>query len=344
MPTIKSKDQTKKVVKKLPEKVVQSKKVIKKLPASEPNDGPATPAKTTVTGWKNRVAEKKKLMQPRVLRPKSELWDKKAEQPLKKRRKGIIVMVKGLHKVGKTNLEISSVDFPGYEGEHRIIPPGKPVYILDTENATEDEAYLHFKEQMEKREILIENCFVENPLTKEIDPTKSMEKLEEWAYSLTEETDGTIGIDNFSDYCEWAYFKLVDKILGIGFTADGKERKHPIPVQYKWMRKHIKSFLKRLRNIGINVILVSQVKAEWAGDGDLDSRKTGKFVMEAMEGSDYWADVICEYYKIKEDGKTVRKLVITDSRFETEDMIGREYIIEGNPTFSGLIDMFKDLL
>jgi hypothetical protein len=283
-------------------------------------------------------------MQPRILRPKTELWDKKVANAKTKREKGIIVLVKGLPKVGKTNMELSSVDFEGYEGKHRILPPGKPVYVLDTENATEDEAYMHFAKHVKSGGIIIENCFVENLATKEIDPTASMEKLEEWAYSLTEETVGTLGIDNFTDYCDWAYYKLVDKILGIGFTADGKERKHPLPVQYKWMRKKIKSFLKRLRNIGINVILVAQVKAEWAGDGDLESRKTGRFVMEGMEGSDYWVDVVCEYEKEIVDGEIVRKLTVTDSRFEKQKMTGKEYVLEGDPTFSGLVDLFKDVL
>jgi len=306
-----------------------------------------TPTQLKVSGWKKKLKAEKTRLQPRVLRPKEELWEKKKKEKKTKRRKGLIILLDGLGKTGKTNFGLTAVDFKGFEGKRRIIPKGSPVYVLDTENAVEDEADFNFAEAMDSDEIIIENCFVEHPVTKEIDPSASLEKLEEWAYSLSDVKQGTLIIDNFTDYCEWAYYKLVDKVLGIGFDEDGKEKKAPMPIQYKWRTKKVKSFLRKLRNIGINVILVAQTKDEWVneGGGALGGRKTGLQETDALKGTDYWVDIIARYEKEQhDDGSVTRRIVVLDSRFETEDMLDRDYIIEGNPTFASIVELFKDLL
>jgi len=320
--------------------------VIKKTPVSE-----ATPPEDVkVAGWKKKLRTGK--VKARVLRSKEDTWDQARidNKDRGKRKKGLVILLDGGSKVGKTNFTFTPADFDGFEGKRRIIPAGHPIYVLDTENASEDEADFNFPEHIDGGNIIIHNCFVENPITKEIDPTKSIEELEEWAYALSDDEQGTLVIDNFSDYCDWAYFKLVDKILGIGFDDDGKEKKKPIPIQYKWRTKKVKSFLRRLRNINMNVILVAQTKDEWAssGSGAMDGYKTGNQISEVLKGSDYWVDVIARYEKETigsgDDKETIRTLRVIDSRFETENMKGRSYELTGNPTFSDLIDLFKDLL
>lgn len=309
-----------------------------------------SPENINVAGWKKKLAEKNVALQPRSLRPKSELWDtmknEKTEKKTKKE-KGFIILVDGLGKVGKSHFALSAVDFKGFTGKRRIIPPGSPVYVLDTENATEDEADFNFPKQVDNGQILIKNCFVENTITKEIDPTKSLELLEEWAYSLTDEKRGTIIIDNFTDYCEWTYYKLVDKILGVGFNQDGVEKKGVAPVQYKWRNKKVKSYLRRLRNIPLNIILIAQVKDEYDNStgGAFDSKKTGQLKTDAIEKVDYWVDMLARVNKRQnEDGSVTRILEVIESRFETVNMKDREYVIEGDPNYNALIDLIKDLI
>lgn len=320
----------------------------KKEENSDIEEAPS-PENINVAGWKKKLAEKNQALQPRSLRPKAELWDtmKPSTEKRKKKQKGFIIMIDGLGKVGKTHFALSAVDFKGFTGKRRIIPPGSPVYVLDTENATEDEADFNFPDQVDNGDILIKNCFVENPITKEIDPTKSLELLEEYAYSLTDEQRGTIIIDNFTDYCEWTYYKLVDKILGVGFNQDGVEKKGVAPVQYKWRNKKVKSYLRRMRNIPLNIILIAQVKDEYdnSSGGAFDSKKTGHLKTDAIEKVDYWVDILARINKRQEeDGSITRVLEIIESRFETADMKGREYVIDGDPNFNSLVDLIKDLL
>jgi len=330
-----------KVSKKISKKVVSKPDTpIVKKPAIEEADSPED---IKVSGWKKNI---KAGRAPRILRPKVETWDVyKEERKTVKRKRGVLILVDGLPKVGKTNIALSAVNFEGHVGKRRDIPPGKPVYVLDTENATEDEADFHFGDNMDEGDIIIRSIFIERPDTKEIDPVKSLEELEEWAYALTEETRGTLIIDNFTDYCDWVYYKLVDVILGYGFDDDGVEKQKPTPMQYKWRNKKIKTFLRRLRFMPINIVLIAQVKAEWeSGKGAYDGRKTGEYITEAIEGLQYWVDIVARYEKDYENNEVVRRLIITDSRFETKDMKGRKYEIEGDPTFQGIIDLFKDLL
>lgn len=350
--TVKKTTKSKKTVPKPKKTSEKAKTIIKMTPSSKKTpvvEEADTPENSKVAGWKTGVATKKAfLRRPKILRPKKELWGKLKEVKRKKKRiNGIFVFVDGLEKTGKTNISLSAVKFKGFNGKRRILPPGKPVYVLDTENASEDEADFNFPDYIDEGDILIKNCFVENPLTKEIDPTKSLDLLEEWAYSLTDEKVGTLVIDNFTDYCDWVYYKLVDVVLGIGFTADGKPKRNPMPIEYQWRNKKIKDFLRRLRNIPLNVILIAQVKEEWGntGGGPMDGYRTGGYESNVLKGTKYWVDVIARYEKIAEDnGKVTRKLVIKDSRFETKDMAGREYTLKGDPTFQGIIDLIKDLI
>lgn len=306
-----------------------------------------TPESPEVSGWKKKIADKEELLKPRILRTKAEIWDIKKNQKKTKRKKGLVIFVYAMQKVGKTHFALTASNFEGFEGQRRIIPKGYPAYVVDSENSVEDEAEIKFPDEKDNDKILISNCYVEDPRTKENNPTKSMELMEEEAYALSNEEDGTIIIDTFTDYCEFTYYKMVDKILGIGFDQDGKENKTPIPIQYKWRTKKSVSFLRALRNFKMNVILTAQGKEETVGgDGPLDYHKTGKIIADALDKAVFWVDVICVLDKYTdESGNLVRKLVVTDCRFETANMENRTYELENeNITVENLIGLFSDLL
>lgn len=336
-----------------------AKKIVNKIPSPESkptsdttDEQPTeaeTPESVNVAGWKKKLEIEKANLMPRSLKPKTELWDKKkAEKKTEgKRKKGLVIFIYAKPKAGKSRFGLTSSQFEGFTGKKRILPKGYPTYVLDTENAVEDEAEINFVEQVNQGKIIIENCFIENPLTKEIEPIKSMEKIEEWAYSLEKEENGTLVIDTFTDYCEFAYYKLVDKVLGIKFNEDGKEKKAVMPMQYKWKTKKIVSFLRSLRNFKMNIILIAHAKDEYikTGDGAMDFAKTGKIIANALDDADYWVDIVAVMDKVSDDDGTVhRKFVVTESRFETKDMKGMEYTLEEDISLSALVDLFKTVL
>ena len=99
-------------------------------------------------------------------------------------------------KAGKTRFGLTASQFEGFEGKKRDIPKGYPLYALDTEAAVEDEAEMKFWDELIDNNIIIKNAYVENSITKEVDPTASLELLEDFAYALSNETEGTILIDS----------------------------------------------------------------------------------------------------------------------------------------------------
>jgi len=305
------------------------------------------PADLKTAGWKNKLAAKKAVLLPKVLKTKAETWDKKkAEKSTgKKRTKGLLIIIDGLRKSGKTHTANTAVDFEGYEGRKRIIPRGNPVYILDTEDAVEDEVGMNFEKQYDDDQIIVNVVLEKDPFTKEIDPLKSMANIEEWAYALSDDVEGTLVIDSFTDYCKWANWKL-EELKNADHNPIGKASRVN-KYDYGWLYKRVDTFLRALRLMKINVILIARVKDEWVNPTPSDpyaGYKTGGFLTDAIKGFDSWVDVICRYEKDKFDDHVERRLIVTDSRFETVDMKNRKYVLEGNPTFSDLIDLFKDLI
>jgi hypothetical protein len=327
----------------IPKKITVEKKSAPAKPVE--NLEGKTPEQINVAGFKQKIANA--AITPKILRPKSETWDKKLQNK-EKRKKGLVIFVYAMPKVGKTHFALTASNLEEVQGQNRTIPRGYPVYVLDTENSVSDEAEVKFSNDLNANKIIIENCFVENDVTKEVDPTKSLDKMEEWAYSLQDEEDGTLIVDSFTDYCEYAYYKLVDRVLKIGFTEDGAEQKAPMPIQYKWRTKKVVSFLRTLRNFNINVILTAQGKEETVstGSGPMDYSKTGKVIADALDKSSFWVDVICILDKeIDDDGNISRKLVVTDCRFETATMKAGEYVLQNDEiTIPNLIKLFKGLL
>lgn len=325
--------------------------IIDKKPGEVVVDKPTEaepPKNIDVAGWKGKLEEKKKLLAPKILKPKSELWDKRKETMCnEKNNHGFVVIVYGKRKAGKTNFSLTPSRFEGITGKTRTIPKGYPVYVLDTEEADLDEAETNFATELADKKIIIESVFVEDEITKEIDPVASMDKMQEWAYALQDETEGTIVIDTFTDYCNWAKWKL-EELKNVPHNAVGKEVSRLGRFDYGWLYKRIDTFLRTLRHMKLNVILIVKAKDEWINPeptNPYSGYKTGEILADVTNGSDYWVDVICRYEKEKhEDGSVERRLIVEDSRKETVDMKGRQYVLKGNPTFKGLINLFKDLL
>ncbi len=337
------------IIKKSGKKVIP-KKITKRIPKKDSVSNSEIemadpPANIKIKSWQKGLGEEKKLLQAKVLRPKSELWDKrKIIQKTDKKKSGVVVFVDGLEKSGKTNFEITVTRFKGFKGRRRMIPAGSPLYLLDTEFSAEDEADYNFCEEVDNGDIIIQNVFVEDRLTKIINPSQSADMLEEWAYSLKDELVGTIGIDTFTDYCNWLKWDLEEKKGG--HTADGKPKSKLSRFDFGELYKRVNTFLRNLKRMRLNVILIAKVKEDWISGADQYSGYwNGKYKSDATKGFGYWVDIIARYEKIKhDDGSVTRTLKVIDSRFETVDMKGRKYELTGDPTFEGLINLFKDLI
>jgi hypothetical protein len=106
--------------------------------------------------------------------------------------------------------------------------------------------------------------------------------------------------------------------------------------------------MRTLRNLKCNVIYTAQGKNETiqTGAGGMDFQKTGQIIADALDKSSYWVDVICILDKeIDMEGKITRKLVVTDSRFESVNMNKSDYVLENDQiTVANLINLFKDLI
>jgi hypothetical protein len=350
----------KNIVKKTSKKVIPkkiTKRIPKKIPVSNTEIETADPPlNIKIQAWKTGMElEKAGITQSRVLRPKSELWDKRKEiQKKGKRKSGLVVFVDGLTKAGKSNFAHSAVDFKGFKGKKRDIPAGYPCYVLDTDLGSVDEAEYSKFDKITEGKLIVEEVFEEHPITKILDPIKSIEKLEEWTYAIKEENVGTLVIDTFTDYCKWLQWKLEE--MKIGHDEEGNLKKDKKTGKTKklsrydwgWLYKRVNTFLRTVKKMNINVILLAKVKKDYANpepNNQYSAYWTGDYNAEATKGFDYWVDIIARYTKTKnDDGSVTRMLEISDSRFETVDQRNRKKEISGNPTFEGLINLFKDLI
>jgi len=339
----KSTKKKKKVLKKTSIKKVP-KKIVENLEAEAPKN-------VNIPAWKKKI--KDDTLHPKILRTKDDTWNTKINTENREiRKKGLVIFVYAMSKEGKTRFGLTASQFEGFIGKKREIPRGYPLYALDTEIAVEDESEIKFYDELNDNKILIKNCYKENPETKEIDPTKTLEQIDNWAYSLSQEIDGTIFIDSFTDYCEFTYYKLVDKVLGkkYGFNDDGSENKRVMPIQYKWRTKKTVSFLRALRKFDLNVILTAQGKEETVKDengGAMDFHKTGAIIADALGKTFYWMDIICMLYtETDEFNNETRKLKIIKSKFAPDklDKDSTYELEDENITVTNLIGLIGDLL
>jgi len=327
-------------------------------PEEEPEepDEPETPASIETTGWKRRL-ETKHRRSGKILRPKSELWDRRRDQQVHnaergvKRLKGIIVQGDGLTKTGKTTFVHSASEFAGYAGKRREIPAGLPIYLIETEpGASKDIAETEYGDLYDAGHIVIIDATVdpetitdENP---QGDEWKTQQEFVNYVYelmkSLEKEKCGTIAVDNWTDVVEAVNFALLEH-LGIGLKSDGSPTRKPQPHEYGWRNRWNKKMLKTLRKMIINVVLISQVKEEIERTGDkaFDLKYTGDLVAVGAKGQAYWADFIVRFEKVTDTlGNFSRAMVIRDSRFEGEGRI----VIEDDTSFDALVGAIKHKL
>jgi len=335
------------IQKAVPEKKITPVKAVAKIPEIKEAKAPIG---ITKAGWKDAIPNKPGMVKAKVLKAKSETWDIIREAPIEKRTKGLVIYVYSMEKAGKTNFEQTASRFAGFNGKKRNIPQGWPAYTLDTENAVMDEVEINFYEELKAKKIMVHNCFIEDPKTREVDPIEAMREIEEWSYTLEKEKVGTLIIDNFTDYCDYAYFKMisVNSKSGPGF-AEWKAAKKPTPDQQKWQTKKAVEFLRKLRNMEINIILTAQGKSETKKTDDPENtlgwEYTGKIIADAVKKSGFWADVIAVITKDPNDEIGVtRKLTVVDCRFESVNADDGYELIGDQITFTNLINLFKDKL
>lgn len=306
------------------------------------------PYDVNISGWKNQIKNStKKINKPMILKTKSETWGKRQtelkENPVVE--KGLFILVFANEKVGKTRLGCTPVKFKGYKGKKRIIPSGSPTYILDSENAVLDEAITNFQEEIEAGNLIIESYYVQNPETKKTDSKSTVEKLNVWTHALSNETEGTLVIDTFTEYCDCINNRLVN-VVGKGFTKDDVPKKRLAPVQYSWRTKQVVEYLHSLREMKINKIVLCQAKDEYINPdpkNPFESYKTGQLLADALKKVYYWVDIICVMEKEEDDdGFITRKLWVKDSRFEDENTNKDELVLLNDKiSLEGLINLFK---
>lgn len=282
----------------------------------------------------------------------------------KKRKKGFLMYFDGGAKTGKTHFAQSAVEFKGYKSKYRDIPSGRPVFIIEADNANIDETETKWHKYLPSEKhpeglIHIQMCYIEDKETKIIDPEKTLYNIYAALFSLSQIEEGTIVLDPFPLFCDLILFVYMLK-----HTSEGKfdisfdeflkpERKITI-FEYQYKKKLIYEVLRKLRNYKVNIILIGNVKPEYStGKNMYDSKKTGRFLTDSGQtGSDYWVDVIGRFFKkteeiqMKKGGNvttkniTRRYLAITDCRFEEEEFLNDSVIFKA-PKF---IDIMKYLM
>ena len=285
----------------------------------------------------------------------------------KKRTKGFLILLEGFAKSGKSHFAQSAVDFKGYISKFRNIPPGRPVYVIEADDANRDELDTKWFKYLPREEnpeglIHINNCHIENPETGFIDPEANLVIMYTGMFSLINLKHGTMVIDHFGLFCDLILFvymlKHKDKHGAFDITFDEfikPSRKINI-FEYQYKKKLIYEILRMFRNYMINIILISNLKDVYTdGDTMYDSRKTGKFTADVQKGTDYWVDVIGRFFKKDEehdiktaDGKirkkiiTTRHLAIMDCRFEDEELDSDKYIFKA-PTFTDVVNHLMEV-
>ncbi len=284
-----------------------------------------------------------------------------------KRMKGFIFLLTGKGKVGKTHLAMSSVEFNGYTSKYRDVPKGRPVYIVEADAATRDEAETKWykylpSDKYPKGLIHIKQCFVKDENTKLIDPEATLENMYAGIFSLENRTHGTLIVDPFTlmtDLMLFVYMiKHKDKngMPDITFDEFLKPSREILIVEHQYKKKLVYEILRKLRMYQINIILIGNVKPIYTDGKTLYDRKpTDKYEDDVQKGTEYWVDIIGRLYKtdVKKDMKTkkgdiVKKavtkriLAVTDCRFEEKEIIQEKYKFEA-PKFADVINHLMEV-
>jgi len=292
---------------------------------------------------------------------------------MKPRVKSFLVFVEGLGKTGKTHFAQSAVEFKGYRSKYRIIPPGRPVYVIEADEANRQEAetkwykYLPSKVNPEGY-IHIADCYIESPETSFIDPEATLKNMYAAIFSLKDRQFGTLVIDPYSLLCDMILFVyLLKRSVDDGeefMTFDEFLKPDRIipPTEHQYKKKLIYELLRKLRRFTMNVILIGNLKPIYKADAKAKNpnsiyamKPSGQYESDVQKGTEYWVDVIARMYKKKEvktvknkAGDLIRKtitrryLAVTDSRFENKEIDDAKYIFVA-PTFSEVINHLMEV-
>jgi hypothetical protein len=236
----------------------------------------------------------------------------------KEKVKGIVVAIIGEDKVGKTVTALSAV----FQREPLeviwgpTIPPGCPVFLIDTENAAHMAAKF-YGEEFQKKNIGVTNVYREDPETKELDPIASYQAFIDAIYSLAHQQTGTIIVDSWTDICQWCNSTLRIKILDVGPATSGFQSDIKAS-DWWWRSDQMETFLKLFRRIQCNIIITAKVKDKWGEKYDAKSGKkkqghTGELVPDWYRNTGYWMDMTFLQsitYKAKPDGKSLEPVRI----------------------------------
>ena len=315
------------------------------------------PKKSKTSGIKDKIEKRakeiKSVRKPKRLRTFEDTWetlesfDENAKEVL-----GLKFLIYGLEKVGKSHLAHETLNFLGYEGKTRIVPPGSPAFILDTEVGRSYEVSKQkFREHLLNGSLKVKQCNIKDPITKKTDKTQSLRILTDWALSVLEKEEGTLIIDTLTDFGDWLYSVLLTEVLpeDYGFDEWGAEIKKVAPFQYAWKKRENIDILRALRDTKMNVIFIGQGKDEYEKpkkkkkgkkENVFDIKKTGAILPDVDPKTGHWVDVICLIEKDDITGK--RKITITKSAFEDE--VAEMIEITEDISITGIVNAIKDKL
>ena len=335
-----------------------AKKIIIKKPIETKTDKPVQadiPKKIDTAGIPEKIVSRGKKIKikkaPKRLKTMEETWETvKPKEKGSIRTKGLRILLYGKFKVGKTHLAQSSVLFKGFKGKKREIPMGSPVYILDTEEESAlDIADDKFEKYLIDGTMKIKQCGIRDPETNKLDKAESLITLESFTEVLLSQDHGTIVIDTLTDYGDWLYFVLVNKVLPEKYDFDElweKETENLLPFQYTWKKMHNVKFLRNLRATRMNVILIAQGKDEYEVQSanpkkgeKMKMSKTGAIIADVDAKTGHWVDITA---LLDKDLSGERKLTITNSRFE--DQHASYPVITGNITFDKIVEVISHKL
>jgi hypothetical protein len=253
------------------------------------------------------------------------LWDE--EDPTQGRQETLIVSIRGLQKVGKTHLLMTSVELEQTQFMNFVVKSGKPLYYIDMENAAKIEKDHHFSQYAKDIKIKTPITFDEKG---RIDYVKSYVKFKELIDEIFANVDnGILCIDGAGFIADATWFILIDRILGYGFDDFGKPNKKPAPHEYVWRKKEMRELFTKLRFMKVPVFITNKVKKETEPDQEKNFFKfTGSYVEDSIEGTPYYYDMEITLEKVVDGADIKRVAKIYDSRFEEDKIPVLKYTIE----------------
>jgi hypothetical protein len=202
-------------------------------------------------------------------------------------RKGLKIGVYGDPEVGKS-----------FFGD--TCPP--PVFVIDTDLAAVKLAKQHFPQ----KDIRVCEVKVVSEVTMQPDPIKSMYELENAIIALKSVQQGTIVVDNVTDYwqfvCAWMETQATRR------TKSGQ----PMRFEYAMANERYKYFIMRLLVMPITVVLIAQSQQAYTEDG----RETNIAKPRWQKQSPFWTDIVLHFEKRNITNQWVYQATIEKCRFQ----------------------------